>query len=77
MWSGRIIPVILPAYIKAAGIRRAVEEFSSVEIVNGVVVVDNNSTDRTREEVALSGARLVQERRQGFGYTLQRGSGVE
>ena len=73
MWNGRTISVILPAYNEAPGIRRAVEEFSSVEIVDEVVVVDNNSTDGTHEEVALSGARLVQERRQGFGYALQRG----
>lgn len=73
MWDGRTISVILPAYNEAPGIRRAVEEFSSIEIVDEVVVVDNNSTDGTREEVALSGARLLEERRQGFGYALQRG----
>ncbi len=38
-----------------------------------IVVVDNNSTDRTAEIVEACGARLIPETRQGYGFARQGG----
>ena len=42
-------------------------------IVDEVIVVDNNSRDRTAEEAAMTPARIVAESAQGYGYALRRG----
>jgi glycosyltransferase involved in cell wall biosynthesis len=41
--------------------------------VDEIVVVDNNSTDRSAEIVKTTRARLVTESRQGYGFALRRG----
>jgi glycosyltransferase involved in cell wall biosynthesis len=41
--------------------------------VDEVVVVDNNSRDGTGPRAAAAGARVVRERRQGYGFALRRG----
>lgn len=51
----------------------AVRDFGSVPAVDEVLVVDNNSTDATAALAAAAGARVVQERRQGYGFALRRG----
>ena len=73
MYEGQRVSVILPAYNEEGSIRAAVEDFFATGVVDEVVVVDNNSRDRTAEETRLTPARLVQEPQQGYGYALRRG----
>jgi glycosyltransferase involved in cell wall biosynthesis len=73
MWDGRRVSVVFPAYNEEAGIAQAVREFLAVEAVDEVVVVDNNSRDRTASLAAEAGARVVREGRQGYGFALRRG----
>jgi glycosyltransferase involved in cell wall biosynthesis len=73
MFGSRTVSVILPAYNEERYIRAAVEDFLAHEIVDEVVVVDNNSRDRTAAEAGRTRARVVRETRQGYGYALQRG----
>lgn len=73
MWNGKSVSVVLPAFNEEPHVRQAVEEFFATGVVDEVVVVDNNSTDRTAAEVRRTRARLVPEPRQGYGAALQRG----
>ena len=73
MHGTKTVSVVLPAYNEEGYIRAAVEDFFSVDVVDEVVVVDNNSRDRTADEVRQTRARLVQETRQGYGFALRRG----
>lgn len=73
MWDGRQVSIVFPAYNEEAGIAAAVRDFLACEAVDEVVVVDNNSRDRTAELAAEAGARVVTETRQGYGYALRRG----
>jgi glycosyltransferase involved in cell wall biosynthesis len=73
MHGSKSVSVVLPAYNEEGYIRPAVEDFFVPGVVDEVVVVDNNSRDRTAEEARLTRARLVTEPRQGYGYALQRG----
>jgi glycosyltransferase involved in cell wall biosynthesis len=73
MHGSKTISVVLPAYNEEGYIRPAVDDFFVPNVVDEVVVVDNNSRDRTADEVRLTRARLVTETRQGYGYALQRG----
>jgi glycosyltransferase involved in cell wall biosynthesis len=73
MHGTKTVSVVLPAYNEEGYIRPAVDDFFVQDVVDEVVVVDNNSQDRTADEARLTRARLVQETRQGYGYALQRG----
>jgi glycosyltransferase involved in cell wall biosynthesis len=70
---GKSVSVIFPAYNEEDGIAEAVRTFGALEPVDEVVVVDNNSRDRTAALAAEAGARVVREERQGYGFALQRG----
>lgn len=74
MWGdGKRVSVVFPAYNEAANIGAAVRDFLAVPVVDEVVVVDNNSRDSTGALAAQAGARVIVERRQGYGHALHRG----
>ncbi len=71
MHRGRTISAVIPCYNEEDGIRHVLEAMPSV--VDEVVVVDNNSTDRTGEVARSLGARVVLETRKGYGQAYQAG----
>jgi glycosyltransferase involved in cell wall biosynthesis len=73
MHGSKTISIVLPAYNEERYIRPAVEDFFLPDIVDEVIVVDNNSRDRTAAEARQTRARVVHESRQGYGFALQRG----
>jgi len=73
MYGTKTVSIVLPAYNEAPYIRRALDDFFSLDVVDEVVVVDNNSRDGTAEEARGTKARVVQETQQGYGYALRRG----
>ena len=73
MYEEKRVSVVFPAYNEEPNIRRAVEDFFVAGVVDEVVVVDNNSRDRTAEGAAAAGARVVVESAQGYGHALRRG----
>ena len=73
MYESHTITVVLPAYNEESFIRAAVEQFFATGVVDEVIVVDNNSRDRTAAEAALTRARVVRETNQGYGHALRRG----
>ena len=73
MYGSLKVSVVLPAYNEEPNIRTAVEEFFATGVVDEIIVVDNNSRDRTLEQARLTRATVVQESRQGYGNALRRG----
>jgi glycosyltransferase involved in cell wall biosynthesis len=73
MYGERRVSVVLPAYNEELHIRKAVGDFFLPDVVDEVIVVDNNSRDRTAEFAAMTPARVVAEAAQGYGYALRRG----
>lgn len=67
------LSVILPAFNEEYGIAAAIREFQSTGLADQILVVDNNSRDRTVEIAKSCGADVVSEPRQGYGAALQRG----
>ena len=60
--------VVLTAYNDEASIGLAVKEFRDLGFVDQVIVVDNNSIDRTADAARAAGATIVPEPRQGYGF---------
>ncbi len=73
MYGSRTVSVVLPAYNEEQSIRQTVEDFLATGVVDEVIVIDNNSRDRTLDEARQTKARVVQEFEQGYGTALRRG----
>ncbi len=73
MYDGQKISVVLPAFNEEAGIVHAIGDFRGQKTVDEIIVVDNNSRDRTAELAAKAGARVVKEGKQGYGNAIQAG----
>jgi glycosyltransferase involved in cell wall biosynthesis len=73
MYGSKTVSIVFPAYNEEQYIRSAVQDFFIANVVDEVVVVDNNSGDRTADEAHRAGARVIREQAQGYGYALRRG----
>jgi glycosyltransferase involved in cell wall biosynthesis len=73
MWNGKRVSVVLMTYAERDSIRAVINSFFATGLVDEVLVVDNNAQEGTRDEVALTPARLVHEPRQGYGHATRRG----
>jgi glycosyltransferase involved in cell wall biosynthesis len=71
MHRGLKISVVIPCYNEEAGIQSVIE--SMPPYVDEIVVVDNNSTDRTGEVARSLGAVVVFQGRKGYGAAYQAG----
>lgn len=73
MWKGKTVSVVFSTFREKNSIRQAIEDYFATGSVDEVVVVNNNAEEGTDEEVIKTPARLVHERKQGYGYGYQRG----
>lgn len=73
MYNNRTVSIILPAYNEEKYIRAAVLDFFVEGLVDEVIVINNNSKDKTEEEALQTKAHVILEKKQGYGNALQRG----
>lgn len=68
-----IIPCLNESRTIGVCVEKALRGLSEAKAAGEVVVIDNGSTDRSREMAREAGARVVQEAVQGYGSALRRG----
>jgi glycosyltransferase involved in cell wall biosynthesis len=73
MYGSKTVSVVFPAHNEEQYIRAAIEDFFVPDVVDEIVVIDNNSRDRTADEARQTRARVVAEPAQGYGNALRRG----
>ena len=73
MWRDKKVSVIFPTYNERESIRAVIEDFFANGLVDEIVVVNNNAAEGTDAEVEPTRARLVYEKRQGYGYAIWKG----
>ena len=73
MFKNISFSLILPAYNEEAHIRKNIESFLETKIFDEIIVVDNNSTDRTKIEIEKTSAKYLREKIQGYGAALRKG----
>jgi len=71
MYKGLSITVIIPCLNEERGIEKVLR--SMPDFVDEIIVVDNNSTDRTHEVAASLGAKVIRENVRGYGRSYKRG----
>ena len=73
MYLGKKVSIVFPAYNEEKNIAQAVKDFKATKSVDEIIVVDNNSTDRTNDIAKKAGAKVVFEKKQGYGFALRHG----
>ncbi len=73
MYKGKSVCIILPTYNEKNSIRKCINDFEALGIVDRIVVVNNNAAPGTSDEVALTSAVEIHEPVQGYGAAIQRG----
>jgi glycosyltransferase involved in cell wall biosynthesis len=73
MFRGARVSLVFPAYNEEENIENAIKDFKSIKSIDEIIVVDNNSKDKTSQIARKTGARVVLERNQGYGFALRRG----
>ena len=68
-----IIPCLNESRTLATCIKKALQGMRAAGAEGEVVVIDNGSTDNSREIAKAEGARVVQEEVKGYGSALRRG----
>ena len=71
MYKSNKITVVIPCLNEEQGIQKVLEALPS--FVDEVIVVDNNSTDRTAEVARNMGAIVVRELNRGYGRAYKKG----
>jgi len=71
MYKGSRITVVIPCLNEEEGIQQVLTDLP--EFVDEVIVVDNNSTDRTAEVATKMGAIVVRELHRGYGKAYKKG----
>ncbi len=73
MFKGFKVSLIIPAYNEEATIEAVIEDFKTQAVLDEIVIVDNNSRDRTAEIARRQGVRVIEEQKQGYGNALRAG----
>ena len=68
-----VLPCLNEEQTVATCVRKARQWFESARVRGEVIVVDNGSSDRSREEALGAGARVIDESRRGYGAAHRRG----
>ncbi len=71
MYREHNISVVIPCYNEEEGITRVIPALP--QSVDEIIIVDNNSTDRTAEVARNLGAQVVFEKRKGYGAAYKAG----
>jgi glycosyltransferase involved in cell wall biosynthesis len=71
MYKNRKVSLVIPCYNEERGLDKLLSKIPPH--VDEVVVIDNNSTDRTAEVARKCGARVIREARRGYGQSYLSG----
>jgi glycosyltransferase involved in cell wall biosynthesis len=71
MYKDRRITVVIPCLNEEEGIRQVLQDLPP--FVDEIIVVDNNSTDRTAEIAKSMGAIVIKEINRGYGRAYKKG----
>jgi glycosyltransferase involved in cell wall biosynthesis len=67
------VTVVLPTYNEKDSIRRVIQDFERLGVVDEILVINNNAATGTSEEVSGTSAREILEPVQGYGRAIRRG----
>lgn len=72
MYQDKKVSVAMPAFNEESSIGSLISNFLKFDYVDEILVIDNNSEDRTAEIALNAGAKVIKEPRQGYGFACKR-----
>ncbi len=72
MYKNKKVSLIFPSFNQENAIFKAIQEFQSTNLIDEVIAVDNNSTDKTSELIKKTDAKYVLETVQAYGSTISK-----
>lgn len=73
MYNGKKVSLVFPTYNEEKNIAQAIDDFQKLHIIDEIIIVDNNSKDATAIIAKKKKVTVITEKRQGYGYALQKG----
>lgn len=73
MYQTKSLSLVFPAKNEEENIGNAIKDFKKLKIFDEIIVVDNNCTDNTAAISRKLGARVVKEKKAGYGFAIRRG----
>jgi len=73
MWRNKTVGLILPTYNEKDSIKKSINDFEELGLIDDILVINNNAVPGTSDEVAKTSAREIIETKQGYGAAIQRG----
>jgi glycosyltransferase involved in cell wall biosynthesis len=73
MYKGKTISLILPTFNEKDSIRKVINDFEELGVVDEILVINNNAVKGTSEEIINTSAREISEEVQGYGSAIMRG----
>jgi len=73
MYNKKFVSVVFATYKEKKSIKSAIESFFNTGFVDEIIVVNNNAEKGTEKEVNDTKAKMIYEKRQGYGYAFQTG----
>ena len=70
-FEGKRIVVIIPAFNEEQSISKVVNAIPN--IIDEIIVINNGSDDSTATKASISGAKVINENRKGYGYACLKG----
>tara|TARA_A100001011_G_C14299509_1_gene840080 strand:+ start:2147 stop:2893 length:747 start_codon:yes stop_codon:yes gene_type:complete len=67
------VDLILPAYNEEKSIKKCINNFESLNLFSNIIIIDNNSSDNTKNEIKKTKAKYIFEKKQGYGAAIKRG----
>ena len=72
-WKSKKISLILPTYNELDSIKKVINKFSGLKIFFEIIVINNNASIGTSDEIAQTDAVEIHEKKQGYGSAILRG----
>ena len=73
MWKNQSVGVVFSTYNEKESIKQQIDDCFATGFVDEVLVVNNNAVKGTTEEVRKTRAKVLYEKKQGYGYGYQAG----
>lgn len=73
MYAGKRTSLVFPTFNEEENIANAIKNFKNLRIFDEIIVVDNNSKDKTASIARKFGAKVVKEEKQGYGFAIRKG----
>jgi glycosyltransferase involved in cell wall biosynthesis len=73
MYKKKTVSIILPALNEEKTVSKFIVELKELGIFDEIITVDNNSTDKTKEQILKNNITYLFEEKKGFGAAVKKG----